>query len=87
MSYNDISEMQADTTLNRRLIACATQEGKGGVSQTPEQWVTENSWKIVSSPGWAAKWSSAKANYNSQPGIDESVITDDDILATIQPMP
>jgi hypothetical protein len=84
MSYNSIAEMHDDPWLRRRLTACATQENKG--AGNPEQWVNDNLWTIVSAPGWDQKWDTARSNYHPQAGLDESVITDADILAMIQPM-
>jgi hypothetical protein len=81
--------MHDDHYLNQRLIACASEQGKvepGGDADQAANWVTAHKWAIVNAPGWAAKWDTARVNGNLSPGNDSSVITDEDILAVIQPM-
>jgi hypothetical protein len=89
MTYNSTADMHDDFDLHRRLVACASEQGKGnpddGAAQ-PDNWVALHKWPIVNSPGWSAKYDSARASGNTSPGRDAAVITDDDILATIQPM-
>lgn len=91
MSYQDIANMKDSNLLRRRLHAAAAQENK---PEPVEQWVADNIWEIVSAPGWAAKWAYAEAIHEPQPGDppydpggDEAVITDQDILSVIQPIP
>jgi hypothetical protein len=38
----------------------------------------------VSAPGWADAWASAEAASNPDPGRDEAVITDAQILSQVQ---
>lgn len=67
-----------------RAIACAASEG----ITDPGRWVGERSWKIASTPGWAAKWAyaldTATVNVNPDTGARIDVINDNDILAAIQ---
>lgn len=83
MSYKTIADMAESGSLLRRLVACAAVEKK---TKPYLQWVSDNLWDIVASPGWSEKWESAVAAEIEDPGGNESVITDDDILAVIQPM-
>lgn len=83
MSYADIAAITQSTSLAQRLTACAAEEVK---PKPYSSWVFEHIWEIAASPGWADKWAYAVANENPDPGADESVITDGDILAVIQPM-
>lgn len=84
MSYSDIADITESTSLRRRLHAAAAQEGK---PKPVEVWVSTYIWEIASSPGWAAAWASAVAGDIEDPGADEGVITDAQILAAIQPLP
>jgi hypothetical protein len=81
--------MHDDEYLQKRLVACASEQNKGDAGDGAEQasnWVNIHKWAIVNAPGWAAKWDSARVNGNIAPGNDASVITDEDMLAVIQPM-
>ena len=89
MSYNSAADMHEDEYLNKRLIACASEQDKGDPGDGALQasnWVNIHKWDIVNAPGWSAKWDTARVNGNVAPGADSSVITDEDILAVIQPM-
>lgn len=80
MTYNTLATMQGDHSLYRRLVACAAEQGE----PHPDQWVMERIWKIVVTPGWAAKWESAAAAEIEDIGANEGVITDYDILSVVQ---
>jgi cellulose synthase/poly-beta-1,6-N-acetylglucosamine synthase-like glycosyltransferase len=84
MTYNTIATMREDAALSRRLIACAAEEGKGNLS--PDSWVLQNIWLIVTAPGWEEAWEYAAAQGVENIGASESVITDEMILSVIQPM-
>lgn len=51
-------------------------------------WVDQNRYLWAASPGWGEKWASALVSHEAdpdyEPGNDEAVITDADILATVQ---
>lgn len=88
-SYKAISEVAADTWMHERLRACASQQDHLGSITVPDpiQWVSDNRYIWASSPTWAEKWDYAKATHPDptyQPGADSAVITDADILATVQ---
>lgn len=51
-------------------------------------WVEQNRYLWAASPSWGEKWASALVSHagetDYQPGNDEAVITDADILAVVQ---
>lgn len=87
-SYLAISEIAADAWMNERLRACASQQSHlGNPPADPIQWVADMRYVWASSPTWGEKWDYAKATHGDpdyQPGKDPAVITDGDILATVQ---
>jgi hypothetical protein len=85
MSYLCISSMTQSQSLRLRLTAAAAQEGKGA-PDGPETWVSSRIWQIAASEGWAEAWSAAVGGEVTDPGADESVISDAMILAVVQPM-
>lgn len=84
MSYANIAAITQSNSLIQRLTAAAAQEGKS--LTMPGSWVGERIWQFAVAPGWADKWAYALAAGMEDPGADEAVITDGDILAVIQPM-
>ena len=80
MSYWDISNMADDVDLQSRVAACAAQEQDG----EPRAWMYENILNVCAAPGWDQAWSSAVAAWRPRPGRDPAVITDDQILASVQ---
>jgi hypothetical protein len=80
------------------MTACVTQQQHLGnvpdITDAPGTWVAQNSYVWASSPGWGEKWDYALATHppstdpesppSYDPGADASVITDGDILATVQ---
>lgn len=93
-SYYTISQIAGNGAMHQRLCACATQQqilGNVPGIEEPIQWVSANSYVWASSPGWAEKWDYATQTHPPvegapmyDPGIDAAVITDGDILATVQ---
>jgi hypothetical protein len=53
-----------------------------------QDWVDKNRYVWASSPGWGEKWQYALDSHTDEPdyepGKDIAVITDEDILATVQ---
>lgn len=87
MSYMDIARMTSSGSLLLRLSAAAAQEQAAGAALDPIQpdsWAGTYRWHLVSAPGWADAWASAEAAGNPDPGADEAVITDAQILAQTQ---
>lgn len=90
-SYLSIAAIANDSVMNERMRAAATQQahlGDAPLIIDPIAWVTANRYVWASSPTWGEKWDYALAanldNPDYQPGKDPAVITDDDILATVQ---
>jgi len=87
VSYNTVADMTDSTSLIRRLSAAAAQEqGAGAVLDPldPGGWAYTYRWHLVSAPGWADAWASAETSGNPDPGRDEAVITDAQILSQTQ---
>ncbi len=89
-SFRAISDIARDFWMTERMRACTTQQQHLGsvTMDDPIAWVEANRYVWASSPGWGEKWDYAVATHPDQPeyapGRDEGVITDADILATVQ---
>jgi hypothetical protein len=86
MTYNTVGKIASSQGLNKRVNACAAQEGAVNMSM----WVLNNIWTVAASPGWAEAWEAAEGNMtdNDNPdlGARSNVITDGMILAAVQPI-
>jgi hypothetical protein len=80
MTYNTIATMAEDYALNRRIVAAVAEEDLSN----PTYWTSLWHWTVVSQPGWAAAWESAVASGVTDPGYNETVITDGMILSAVQ---
>lgn len=93
-SYLAISQIAADPSMNQRVTSCAAQQRNAGIAIEPDAptWTLQNQYTWASSPSWGEKWASALAAHEDdeptdspyEPGADPAVITDADILATVQ---
>jgi hypothetical protein len=93
-AYLSISQIAGDTNMNERVHACAAQQQFGGADIDSDTWAWENRYLWASSPTWGEKWAYALATHEGdvvdadnppyEPGADPAVITDADILATVQ---
>ena len=93
-SYLSIAAIANDEFMRERMIACVTQQQELGsiiidlpntaVPYNAQAWVETNSYVWASSPDWGAAWDSALAGGNEAPGKDPAVITDGQILSTVQ---
>lgn len=87
-SYLAIAAIAKDQFMVERMHAAVTQQVHLGnvplIDSDPTVWVANNNYIWASSPGWGEKWDSALAAGTEEPGKDPAVITDDDILATVQ---
>ncbi|HEY7418457.1 MAG TPA: hypothetical protein VH593_24975 [Ktedonobacteraceae bacterium] len=96
-SYLAISEIANDVNMQERMKAATTQQwhlGNVNLGDTTDSaytvalWVTNNCYLWAASPGWGEKWTYAQDTHTDdpdyEPGKDEAVITDGDILATVQ---
>jgi len=85
-SYLSISQIAADSDMNDRVRACSAQQGV----EDPGGWTLAHQLKWASSPSWGEKWDSALASHPPDPdnpyypGADPAVISDADILSTVQ---
>jgi hypothetical protein len=97
-SYLTISDIAGNTAMHQRMQAAVTQQAHLGNLpgvEDPATWVGTNSYLWASSPTWAEKWDYAVETHPPEapdgqipeiydPGRDAAVITDADILATVQ---
>lgn len=90
-SYLSIAAIAQDQFMNERMRACATQQvslGSVQLNVDPSLWVQQNAYLWASSPSWGEKWTYALDSHpdepDYEPGKDDAVITDEDILATVQ---
>lgn len=81
MSYLTQAKLAQDHEIVPRIAACVTVETD---VPDPQFWVQGRMWQFSALPGWADAWSSALASGVEHPGVDESVITDGDILSGVQ---
>jgi hypothetical protein len=79
--YLTIATIAHDAHMIYRVSACAAQQH---APIDPQSWAAQNSYAWAASPTWAEKWDSAVASDIAEPGADPAVITDGDILATVQ---
>lgn len=84
MTYSDIAAMARDNSLRDRIAACAATEGV--IDPHPTTWADQHQWQIAASPGWGDAWAHATASEVTSPGSNEGVITDQMILAAVQPL-
>lgn len=88
-AYLTIAEIAADQHMNDRVAACASQQQQRGapIDYGP-RWTAENRYLWASSPTWGEKWDYARLTHEDnptyEPGADAAVITDEDILSTVQ---
>lgn len=90
MGYLTQSAIGDDPYMKQRVAACAAQQGCADAGIDPTTWANE--WRLTwsASPGWDTAWESALANPEQppgyQPGMDNSVIADGQILSQVQSM-
>jgi len=84
--YLTISTIAGSWTMTQRITACAAQQAQ----DTPETWTAEHRWDWASTPNWATQWDYAVETHPPvegeiyDPGADQTVITDQDILTRVQ---
>lgn len=81
MSLWDQSQLAHDEDFTLRVTACVSNEDH---DLEPTQWANDHRWRMASAPGFAAAYSSAIAGDVPNPGRDEAVIADTQILAAVQ---
>ncbi len=84
MTYRAVVEMAGNMSLRDRLVAAATEQK---VANNPAQWVDDNLWHLVSSPGWATDWQYARdtatVNVNPDTGARDDVLSDAELRAAV----
>lgn len=84
MSYLTQNDIANNRAMLDRVAQAAAQENAG---TDPDRWTYENRRDWASAPGWDAAWESALvSDPDADPGINEGVITDGQILAQVQSM-
>ena len=82
MSYNAIAAAAQDADLKRRVAACFAQETTG--PEQPPALAELHIWRIVANGPIADAYSYAVATDVPNPGKDEAVVTDAQILAAVE---
>ena len=82
MSYNAIAAAAADPHLKARVAACFAQETTG--PEQPPALAELHMWRIVANGPIADAYSYAVATDVPNPGKDEAVVTDANILAAVE---
>jgi hypothetical protein len=80
MSYSSINLCVNDGAFMGRLIACCADEGE----ENPYQVAESLKWDVATADDIEAAYASALAAENPNPGGDEAVITDQQILSAVQ---
>jgi hypothetical protein len=86
VSYLTQDEIASNRNMLNRVAQAAAQES---VSGDPDRWTYENRRTWAAAPGWSEAWESAKVTHPEEdydPGEDEGVITDGQILSQVQSM-
>jgi hypothetical protein len=90
-SYLAISQIANNQPMFERVLSAVTQQvyaGNASGIADPGEWAMANRHLWASSPTWGEKWDFAKNTHalvpGYDPGTDSTVITDADILATVQ---
>ena len=84
-TYSTISLIATTPQFQERIHACAAQQG----AADPVQWAWDHRYTIAATPSWAAKvdsWLAGNPGGGTGWAADQSVISDPDILAAVQPM-
>lgn len=81
MSYNAIAAAAVDADLKKRVAACFAQETDG--PEQPPALAELHMWRIVANGPIADAYSYAVATNVPNPGKDEAVVTDANILAAV----
>jgi hypothetical protein len=84
MGYLTQSVIAENFAMRQRVAQCAASEGIRDV----DSWTHENRREWAAAPGWDAAWESALVDAEPEydPGADQAVITDGQILSQVQAM-
>jgi hypothetical protein len=78
MSYYDGFALASDQDFVNRCGMCAATEGLGF------EWGIQNRYEIAAAPGFSDSYASALVSGVENPGRDESVISDGELLGAVQ---
>lgn len=84
MSYGTQSLLAKDQDFLARCTACAAKEIDPASPTSAQLWVQTNAWELAAAPTFDEKYEYALNTHHSQPGWDQGVISDGDILAAVQ---
>lgn len=86
MAYSDVAALAADRDFALRTVACVAIEtsGQNGNPVDPGSWQAQHSWDMAAMPGFGEAYASALAGNVENPGKDQSVISDLQILSAVQ---
>lgn len=82
MSYSSQAQLSNDTMFRDRIASCAAVEAPK--THQPKQWADDHIWWIAASPGFADAYEYALNTGVPNPGNDPAVITDAQILSSVQ---
>lgn len=95
MSYLTQDEISRNASIGNRVAQAAASQDLGTFEGGPDSWASTYRREWAAAPGWDAAWESAKVSHPDDgdpdtppydPGADETVITDAQILSQIQAM-
>lgn len=85
MAYSDVAALAADNNFALRTVACVAIETSGdNPKPDPGVWQAQHSWDMAAQPGFGDAYASALAAGVEEPGNDQSVISDQQILSAVQ---
>lgn len=85
MAYSDNASLAEDRDFRARIAACAATEDPT-MPTHPLMFADTWQWQISGSPGFGDAYASALASGVERPGNDVSVISDAQILSSVQPI-
>lgn len=95
MSYLTQNEIASNISMMNRVAQAVTQEGVPEGYANGDVWTQDQRRAWAAAPGWDAAWESYRASHPDDgdpdtpapdPGADEAVITDGQILSQVQAM-
>jgi hypothetical protein len=82
MAFYDVALLHSDADFLVRVAACYAVEPD--THEDPDSWAVQHAWDLASAPGFGDAYASALAGSVDKPGADQSVISDNQILAAVQ---
>lgn len=82
MAFHDVALLHGDADFLLRASACYAVEPD--TDSDPDAWASAHAWDLASAPGFGDAYASALAGGLTHPGADQSVISDNQILAAVQ---